>query len=129
MNTISERLIYVLAEKNKIASDLARVTGLSRAIISQYTTGKKEPTPSTAVTICSALNLSYDFLMLGKGESKDKFDKDRYYSETYGSFNPEDGEPVKSSLIKVKKIYGGEMDITFRLGKSDVTNLIAQMMM
>ena len=63
MNKFAIRLKKEL-EINKISQiELANRIGLSKSIISQYCSGKKEPTLDTLILICNTLNESADYLL------------------------------------------------------------------
>ena len=63
MNKFASRLKKEL-EINKISQvELANTIGVSKSIISQYCSGKKEPTLDTLMLICNALNESADYLI------------------------------------------------------------------
>ena len=63
MNKFSIRLKKEL-EINKISqTELANKLGVSKSIISQYCSGKKEPTLDTLILICNTLNESSDYLL------------------------------------------------------------------
>lgn len=132
MQTFNERLAYVLDKKQITASELSRQTGLSRAIISLYVSGKSIATASSALIICEKLNLSYDWLKLGEGSIDDKYDYTKPYEETYGK----DDTRTTPARIKIKKTHSGEAEFTFKgevefkfkLTKRDIEDIIFQML-
>lgn len=58
----SNKLKETMARREMRAADLARETGLSEAIISEYLSGKKEPRGKQSVSIARALRISLDEL-------------------------------------------------------------------
>ena len=58
----AEVLRKLLNEKGMRAADLARKSGLSEAIISEYLNGKKEPRGKQSALIADALQISLDDL-------------------------------------------------------------------
>lgn len=63
MNDFSERLKNALLKRNILASDLANMTGVSRASISQYINGNRTPSPAMTKKIADALNVDYWWLI------------------------------------------------------------------
>ncbi len=63
MKNFSERLIAVMKERGIRAAELSRMTGLSKARISQYTSGTYFPKPDALHKIASALDVSYTYLL------------------------------------------------------------------
>ena len=61
--SLSERINYAMEKQGLQQADLARMTGLSTAVISQIVSGKTEnPTFSKVVLIAKALNVPIDYL-------------------------------------------------------------------
>lgn len=58
----ADKLKEILSKNELKAADLARMTGLSEAAISDYLNGKKEPRGRQSITIAKALNVSLDTL-------------------------------------------------------------------
>jgi len=58
----SNKLKETMVNREMRAADLARETGLSEAIISEYLSGKKEPRGKQSVLIARALRISLDEL-------------------------------------------------------------------
>ncbi len=57
-----ERLMEAMKEANKIQSDLARETGLSKGTISRYLSGEVEPRQDAAYKLALALGVSETWL-------------------------------------------------------------------
>lgn len=57
-----DSLKKAMIKKNMRAADLARASGLSEAIISEYLSGKKEPRGKQGVALSKALGVSLDDL-------------------------------------------------------------------
>ena len=57
-----ERLMEAMKETNKIQSDLARETGLSKGTISRYLSGEVEPRQDAAYKLALALGVSETWL-------------------------------------------------------------------
>lgn len=58
----ANKLKEILNRNGLKAADLARITGLSEASISDYINGKKEPRGRQSIAIAKALNVSLDVL-------------------------------------------------------------------
>ena len=63
MNKFSERFRDVLRDKNISQVDLAYKIGMSQSVLSNYCTGKREPTLDVLFSICKALGVSADYLL------------------------------------------------------------------
>ena len=59
----SKRLKEAMEERRVSQTELAKMTGVSKASISQYLSGKHEPIPGVAKRLADALETSYEFLM------------------------------------------------------------------
>lgn len=70
MTTFADRLQYAMQLRNMRACELSRITGLSRARISQYTHGKYTPGADGICRLASALTVSEAWLM-GQDPSPD----------------------------------------------------------
>lgn len=60
--SFSDQLKLLMRKNNMKSVDLARLTGLSEAAISDYINGKKEPRGKQSINIAKALNVSLDVL-------------------------------------------------------------------
>lgn len=58
-----DNLRKLLDDNNMKPVDLAKATGLSEAIVSNYLSGKKEPMGKTCFKIAKALNITVDELL------------------------------------------------------------------
>ncbi len=63
MNKFSERLTEILKEKSISQYQFAKMIGMSRTIVNNYCTGKREPTLDGLITICNVLGESADYLL------------------------------------------------------------------
>lgn len=61
--TLDKTLPVLLAQRHIKQSDLARMTGISTGLISDYIGGRKVPSISKAVLIADALGISLDALV------------------------------------------------------------------
>lgn len=52
-------------------SDLSAASGVAQGVISNYITGRREPTASQLHRLASALDVSMEWLLTGHGQSKD----------------------------------------------------------
>lgn len=66
---ISSRLKDVMKEKNIKAAEICKSIGLSSSIMSRYLSGQNNPPASTIGEIANYLNVSTDYLILGKKEN------------------------------------------------------------
>lgn len=58
-----DKLRELLNEKDMKPADLAKQTGISEAVLSNYLNGKREPMGNMCLTIAGALNVSVDELL------------------------------------------------------------------
>ena len=63
MNKFKERLNRVLQENQISQSELARKIGMSKSVVNNYCSGKREPSLDTLILICNALQESADYLL------------------------------------------------------------------
>jgi HTH-type transcriptional regulator / antitoxin HigA len=63
MPTLSEIIRYEMAEKNITQNELAEILGVSPSQISEYMTGKAEPTLKVARLLREKLDIDADFLL------------------------------------------------------------------
>ena len=68
MNSLSERLDYLLEVNGISAYKLANATGISQATISRLKGGGKNPNTSTLKQIASYFEVNPDWLLSGKGD-------------------------------------------------------------
>ena len=62
-NKFAERLTEILIEKEISKRECARICGISAQSISDWTTGKIQPTAEMIFIICKKLNESADYLL------------------------------------------------------------------
>lgn len=68
MNTLAERLSYILKERGKSAADLARATGKTESAVSQWLSGEtKSMRSDSLMAACALLSCSPQWLASGKG--------------------------------------------------------------
>lgn len=63
MNKFKERLNRMLQENKMSQIELAKKIGMSKSIISNYCSGKREPSLDALVLICQVLNENADYLL------------------------------------------------------------------
>lgn len=63
MNNFSQKLKTAMHDKEISAAELSRRTGISKARISQYTSGKFFPKTDAVIKISDALNISRNYLL------------------------------------------------------------------
>lgn len=63
MNTFVERLKYAIEQADLKQSALSELTGISKAAISQYLSGKNTPSLERIKALADATGVTFDFLM------------------------------------------------------------------
>ena len=63
MNKFRERLNLVLKSANISQAELAKRTKMSKTVINNYCTGKRQPSLDSLCLICTALNESADYML------------------------------------------------------------------
>ena len=63
MNKFKERLNYILKTSNISQAELARKINMSKSVVNNYCTGKREPSLDVVCLICKALDESADYLL------------------------------------------------------------------
>ena len=65
MNTLAERLTYILTLKGLIASDVAKATGITPPVLSRYLSGKSGASSKNLIKISQYLKVAADWLQNG----------------------------------------------------------------
>lgn len=79
---ISERIFYVMEQKNITQLELSRRTGIATSNISDWKKKKTNPKADCLISICDALEITADQLLTGKGidpECKDADMSKRFF--------------------------------------------------
>ena len=63
MNKFKDRLNKILKEEGITQSELAKRICMSKTIVNNYCSGKREPSLSVLVLICKELDVSADYLL------------------------------------------------------------------
>ena len=62
-NKFAERLTYLLEERGMSKRECAKICNVSAQSISDWTTGKIQPTAELLYAVCEKLNVSADYLL------------------------------------------------------------------
>ncbi|MFQ9896980.1 MAG: helix-turn-helix domain-containing protein [Lachnospira sp.] len=79
---ISERIFYVMEQKNITQLELSRRTGIATSNISDWKKEKTNPKADCLISICDALEITADQLLTGKGIDPECKDADMDYQVT-----------------------------------------------
>ena len=79
---ISERIFYVMEQKNITQLELSRRTGIATSNISDWKKKKTNPKADRLLSICDALEITADQLLTGKGIDPEYKDADMDYEVT-----------------------------------------------
>ena len=79
---ISERIFYVMEQKNIMQLELSRRTGIATSNISDWKKKKTNPKADCLLSICDALEITPDQLLTGKGIDPEYKDADMDYEVT-----------------------------------------------
>ena len=79
---ISERIFYVMEQKNITKLELSRRTGIATSNISDWKKKKTNPKADCLLSICDALEITPDQLLTGKGIDPEYKDADMDYEVT-----------------------------------------------
>ena len=63
MNKFKDRLNKVLKENKMSQVELSKKIGMSKTIVNNYCSGKREPSLDALILICNALQESADYLL------------------------------------------------------------------
>lgn len=63
MPTLSERLIELKENKNRLQKDIAKAVNLSLRSYQRYEYGEREPTSSILIALADYFNVSLDYLV------------------------------------------------------------------
>lgn len=64
--TIAERIFYLLERRGKRSSDLARALGVRQTTVSEWKTGKREPSATQYAKLAEYFDVSLDYLITGR---------------------------------------------------------------
>ena len=94
----------ILEKKNIKQADLCRMTDISTALMSKYSTGKVSPTLENAIKIADALNITLDELAGRKREEFLTITEERLL-EDFRSLDPDEQNKVAeyAELLSAKK--------------------------
>ena len=79
---ISERIFYVMEQKNITQLELSRRTGIATSNISDWKKKKTNPKADCLLSICDALDITPEQLLTGKGIDPEYKDTDMDYEVT-----------------------------------------------
>ena len=79
---ISERIFYVMKQKNITQLELSRRTGIATSNISDWKKKKTNPKADCLLSICDALDITPEQLLTGKGIDPEYKDADMDYEVT-----------------------------------------------
>ena len=113
MDTLSERLQYILKLKDISQGELARQSGLTTAYISQLVTGKRtNMTVKTATAMGAAIRINPDWILTGKGEIEIPEDRTTEIARITGTLLRTSPESVQARVITVlSQLSSEEWDV------------------
>ena len=79
---ISERIFYIMEQKNMSQLELSRRTGIATSSISDWKKKKTHPKADCLLSICAALDITPEQLLTGKGIDPEYKDTDMDYEVT-----------------------------------------------
>ena len=79
---ISERIFYIMEQKNMSQLELSRRTGIATSNISDWKKKKTNPKADCLLSICDALDITPEQLLTGKGIDQEYKDTDMDYEVT-----------------------------------------------
>ena len=79
---ISERIFYIMEQKNMSQLELSRRTGIATSNISDWKKKKTNPKADCLLSICDALEITPEQLLTGKGIDPEYKDADMDYEVT-----------------------------------------------
>lgn len=113
MDTLSERLQYILKLKDISQGELARQSGLTTAYISQLVTGKRtNMTAKTATAMGAAIRINPDWILTGKGEIEIPEDRTTEIARITGTLLRTSPESFQARVITVlSQLSSEEWDV------------------
>ena len=106
----SDLFVKLLQKKNVTAYQLAKKTGISNGLLSDYKTGAKKPSSENLKKIANYFNVTTDYL-LGKTEPTQE-DEITFDDFTYAMHNETKNltEEDKQALLDMAKIFKKRLD-------------------
>ena len=96
-----EILVDLLQKKDMTAYKLAKETGISQGLMSEYKKGIKLPSASNLTKIANALDVSVDTL-LGKEASAPEPTESDAFADLFASLTPEDQMEIVRLMLEKK---------------------------
>ena len=97
---ISERIFYIMEQKNMSQLELSRRTGIATSNISDWKKKKTNPKADCLISICDALDITPEQLLTGKGIDPEYKDADMDYEVTLSLIHiSEPTRPLNSSRM------------------------------
>ena len=81
---ISERIFYIMEQKNMSQLELSRRTGIATSNISDWKKKKTNPKADCLLSICDALDITPEQLLTGKGIDPEYKDTDMAHNGNSG---------------------------------------------
>ncbi len=123
-STLTERLIYAMAEKNLSQGGLAKAAGIAQPTINRLVKGTAKGS-SKLVDIANALSVRADWLANGHGPMRDGIDKERFpelnESDRYAGITPVSiwiGETKTADVIWMPKRTAHSNTRAYRLSRN-----------
>ncbi|WP_101723617.1 helix-turn-helix domain-containing protein [Eggerthella timonensis] len=99
---LSESLNNIFYERDLTQADLCRMSGITTSMMSDYVSGKKEPTLPKAVAMADALGISLDELA---GRSVPQIPLERQLISSFRALKPEGQEMLATLARALRSVY------------------------
>ena len=98
-----ERFVQLLQEKNMTGYRLAKITGLSQGLISDYKNGRCVPSATASTKIAEALGITVDELLGREGNTVDaQSNESDAFADLFASLTPEDQMEIVRLMLEKK---------------------------
>ena len=108
---ISERIFYIMEQKNMSQLELSRRTGIATSNISDWKKKKTNPKADCLLSICDALDITPEQLLTGKGIDPEYKDADMDYEVTRSDIKIlKQSKEACASFAKAKELGDPNVD-------------------
>ena len=101
---ISERIFYIMEQKNMSQLELSRRTGIATSNISDWKKKKTNPKADCLLSICEALDITPEQLLTGKGIDPEYKDADMDYEVTRSEIHSLGEDQYKRLMAYMKAL-------------------------
>lgn len=101
METIAERISWLISDKGYTKTAFAKKINVSQPFISQVVTGTASPSDRTIADICREFNVNEDWLRTGRGDPYIQLSRDEELAQFFGEVMKGEDPDFRRRLLSV----------------------------